>query len=88
MSLTSLMAVWSPPPPTPSINTVSNTDVFMLPDVIGDVEEFEVVVNVWFREMEAEEPPTRSDNTTHSAPLSSIFGSALAPLTDANVNTV
>ena len=78
-------------PATPSApTTVMHTDAFMLPDVVADEEEFNALVNEWFRELEAEDPIIRPvADTTHCAPLSSaIFGSALAPLTDANADTI
>lgn len=66
-----------------------HTDAFMLPDVAADEEEFNAVVNERFRELEAEDPITRLvADTTHCAPLSAIFGSALAPLTDANADII
>ena len=66
-----------------------HTDAFMLPDVVADEQEFIGVVNEWFRELEAEDPITKLvADTTHCAPLSAIFGSALAPLTDANADTI
>ena len=84
------MAVKSLSPATPAAPiTVMHTDAFMLPDVVADKEESNAVVNEWFRELEVEDPITRPvADTTHCAPLSAIFGSALGPLTDANADTI
>ena len=67
--------------PTPSApTTVMHTDAFMLPDVVADEEQFNAVMHEWFQELAAEDPITRLvADTTHCAPLSAIFGSALAP---------